>query len=118
MPLDGVLEHFDLGGRRYESRKVGLLSNRNCLREAGHDEVLLSADHEPAPVTFFRGDGETELFVLPMRTVLHRYRPIEAGAAAIDKLITGLTGSAHASVLTLPPGHCTPLEQVFVLASR
>ena len=53
-----------------------------------------------------------------MRTVLHRYRPIEAGEAAIGKLITRLNRNAHASVLTLPPGHCTPLEQVFVLASR
>lgn len=117
VPVDGVLRHFELDGKRYEIRKAGPLSNRTCLREAGHDTVLLSADHATFGTTFFEGNGARPLFTLPQVSVLKRYRPVKVGEQAIGKMIIGLDRSEGTRVLTLPAGRFSILEQVFVLAS-
>jgi hypothetical protein len=52
-----------------------------------------------------------------MGSAFGRYRPIEADDQPIGKLIVGLTGHAHAAVLTLPAGAASRPEQVFLLAS-
>ena len=117
VPLEGVLRSFELDGRRYEIRKASLMSSRTCLREAGREPVLLSADHATFRTTFFRGNGSQELFTVPAASVLAPYRPVKVGEQEIGKLIIGLERLAHASILTLPKGRCSVLEEVFVLAS-
>ncbi len=117
VPLDGVLRHFELEGRRYEIRKVDLMSNRTCLREAGRDTVLLSADHYTLRIEFFKGDGERQMFVLPAASALKRYRSVMVGEQEIGKRIAGLEQDTSIGIITLPRGRHTILEQVFVLAS-
>lgn len=117
VPLDGVLQHFQLDGRRYEVRKVDLTSNRTCLREAGRDTVLLSADHYTFRTEFFKGDGEKEMFVLPAASALKRYRSVMVGEQEIGKRIAGPEQDTSIGIITLPRGRCSILEQVFVLGS-
>lgn len=117
VPLDGVLRHFELGGKRYEIRKAGPLSSRTCLREAGRDAVLLSADHATFGTTFFQGDGAMPLFTVPQVSVLKDYRPVKIGEQEIGKVIVGLEQVQWTRILSLPVGRFSTLEQVFVLAS-
>lgn len=117
LPLDGVLRHFDLDGRHYEIRKSGLMSRRTVLREAGREDVLLSAEHHTARVEIFRGDGEKPLCEVPQTSVFHRFRPVNFAGAPGGRIIVGLKGNAYAAVMTLPDGQCTLLEKVFLLAS-
>lgn len=117
VPLDGVLKHFELDGRRYEICKLGLMSSRTGLREAGSEQVLLCAEHGMLRTTIFQGDGLTPMFVLPTVTVFARSMPIRVGKAEVGKVVTGLKKNAYVNVLTLPVGRCSTLEQVFVLAS-
>ncbi|MBL8325859.1 MAG: hypothetical protein JNJ89_12990 [Rubrivivax sp.] len=118
VPADGVLQHFELDGVRYEIRKSGLMSSRTCLRRAGHDAVLLSADHTTFLTVFFRGDGQAELCRLRAVSPLRRFGSLQSGGQEIGRLIIGPYGDARPVVLSLPAGRCALLEQVFVLASR
>ncbi|MGE0337276.1 MAG: hypothetical protein AB7Q76_18450 [Gammaproteobacteria bacterium] len=117
LPTDGFLKRFELNGKRYEIGKPGMLSNRTCLREAGQDLVLFSADHTTRATTFFAGDGERELFVAPVTSVLKRYRPFEAQGQEIGRLVKGIRVNPHARVLSLPDPHTSTLARVFILAS-
>ena len=115
--LDGVLKRFALDGKQYEVRKPGLMTNRTHLYEVGRDEVLLSAEHATFTTTFFRGDGSNLLFTVPAGSVLSRFRPVNAGAGEVGKLIVGLRQDSSVRILTIPEGRSSLLEQVFVLAS-
>lgn len=116
-PMGGALRHFDFDGRRYEIRKKSIMSNRTCLREAGRPEILLSADHTVPSTNFFRGDGESEMFRLPITSAFSRFRPILQGEQEIGRMVLGLKGHSFSAVLGLPAGHCSTLERLFVLAS-
>ncbi len=115
--LDGVVQRFDLDGKQYEIRKPGLMTNRTHLCEVGRDEVLLSAEHSTFKTTYFRGDGSSLLFTVPVGSVLSRFLPVEAGEGVVGKLIVGLRQDSSVRILTLPEGRSSLLEQVFVLAS-
>jgi hypothetical protein len=115
LTADGVLRRFDLDGRRYEIRKAAKAWGRTCLVEVGQTAILLSAEHATLSTTLFRGGGAQSW--LRMGSAFGRYRPIEADDQPIGKLIVGLTGHAHAAVLTLPAGAASRPEQVFLLAS-
>jgi hypothetical protein len=114
--IDGVLLRFELDGRRWEARRSGLLTTRTELFEVGHTTPLLAARHETLRTRFFRDGGGTPMFVLPVVSVFHRYRPVRVGDAEIGRLVVGLKRHDGVGVLSLPAGTCTTLEQVFVLA--
>lgn len=117
IPTDGVLKRFHLGGRRYEIYKAGLMSNRTCLREAEEGTVLFSADHGMRRTTFFAGEGEREMFVMPVTSVLRRVRPIEARGREVGRIVKGLRGHPYARVLSLPDEYASIVAKVFILAS-
>jgi len=118
LPLDGVLKRFELAGKHYEivNNNQGLAS-RSCLREVGQDTVLLSTDTSMTGTTFFRGDGEQELFYVPQLMLSTAgFRPVLVDGNAVGKLIVGLSNSLT-RLLTLPKGRYSELEQVFLLAN-
>jgi hypothetical protein len=113
---DGVVLRFELDGRRCEARRPGLLATRTELFEVGRTTALLAARHETLRTRFFRDGGATPMFVLPVVSVFHRYRPVKVGDEEIGRLIVGLRRHDAVGVLSLPAGAYTTLEQVFVLA--
>ncbi len=119
LSLDGVLKRFDLAGKHYEIvSNHELLSGRSCLREIGQDTVLLSSDTSMTGTTFFRGDGEQELFRVPQCMMSTKgFRPVMVEGNAVGKLMVGLNNSLT-RLLTLPKGRYSELEQVFLLASE
>ena len=113
-----MLKRFDLAGKHYEVVNSNeLLSSRSCLREVGQDTVLLSTDTSMTGTTFFRGDGEQELFHVPQLMMsASDYRPVMVEGNTVGKLFVGLSNSLT-RLLTLPKGRYSELEQVFLLAS-
>lgn len=116
--LDSVLQHIVLEGLHYEISKLGAMSKRTILRQAGSDEVLLAAVYHANHTEFFHSDGKNPLCVVPKVSVLRRFSPIKLADEEISNLIIGLKGNSLAVVTMLPEGRYCALERVFAFVSR
>lgn len=118
IPLDGVLKRFEFEGKQYEIFKPALMTIRTCLREAGHDQVLYTAEHATLRTTFYQGECERELCVIPTVSVFARYAELRTESGVVGKMIMGLRENVYVNVLTLHDNGFSMLEKIFLLAGR
>ena len=115
IPADGVLEHFELDGKRYERVNEGLMSGRVWLRDASTGEIVLSAEHSTFEARIYRGKTDQLLVHIHRKGFFSELGALTRGDEKLGHHF--YERRCYASVISLHRPSLSVLEQCFTMLS-
>jgi hypothetical protein len=116
LPVSGVMEHFELDGKRYEIVNEGIVSGRVWLREAGTGDVVLSCTHHVGRITIYRGKTDIEVVRIHSPGLISEISKMMRGDEKIGHLFYDRT--CHVRVISLQRPSLSVLEQCFAMIAQ
>ena len=113
VPQDGVIQHFELEGTRYECVSGNLGSGRMWLRNASTGEVVLSARYRTLDVLVYQGKTDRLRVHIHRSGLISELGELTCGPEKLGHYFREMR--CHACVISLHTPSLTVLEQCFTM---